>query len=168
MLCEKRTLIQKVKLVLSILLLSAMISGCQKNDNVPEKGDFTYDLPEGFVISDVTEKDCAIVDSDGVTVGGMILTDLKGKDLTDADSVALPQYLEDIAEGSEYFSWTGGDDAHPIHYLTQYFTDPDTQEKREYYRVFFVKDSGVYDMWFDTALMDEDTISKFLPIAETE
>lgn len=166
MLCENNTIMRKGTLVLLILLLSVMISGCHGEDSAPEKGDFSYDLPEGFTISDVTERDCAIVDSDGVTVGGMILTDLKAKDLTDTDSVAMPQYLEKIAEGSEYFSWTGGDDAHPIWYLTQYFTDPDTQERKEYDRVFFVKDAGVYDMWFDMERIDEDTISGFLPIAE--
>lgn len=167
MLCEKKTIMRKGMLIFLILLLSVMISGCHKEDSAPEKGDFSYDLPEGFTISDVTEKDCAIVSSDGVTVGGMILTDLKGKDLTGTDRVAMSQYLENIAEGSEYFSWTGGDDAHPIWYLTQSFTDPDSQEKREYYRVFFVKDSGVYDLWFDMERIDEDIISEFLPIAES-
>lgn len=93
MLCEKKTIMRKGTLVLLILLLSVMISGCHGEDSAPEKGDFSYDLPEGFTISDVTERDCTIVSSDGVTVGGMILTDLKAKDLTDTDSVALPQYL---------------------------------------------------------------------------
>lgn len=168
MLYEENTIMRKGTLIFLIALLSVILSGCHGEESAPEKGDFSYDLPEGFTISDVTEKDCAIVDSDGVTVGGMILTDLKAKDLTDADSVAMPQYLEKIAEGSEYFSWTGGDAQHPVHYLTQYFTDPKTQVKREYYRIFFVKDSGVYDLWFDLERVDENAISGFLPIAETK
>lgn len=162
----KNGVMRKVRLALVILALSVLISGCQTGGQPPEKGDFTCDLPEGFTISNVTERDCAIVDSSGVAVGGMILTDLRVKDLTDQDSGALPQYLEAIAEGSEYFSWAGGDRKHPIHYLTQSFPDPNTQQKREYYRIFFVKDSGVYDLWFDLERIDEDTISGFLPIAE--
>lgn len=156
----------KVWLISVVLLLSFLISGCQTEGQPPEKGDFACDLPEGFTLSDVTDKDCAILDSDGVVVGGIILTDLKVKDLRDPDSVALPQYLETIGEGSEYFSWTGGNRKHPTQYLTQSFTDPNTQEKREYYRIFSVKDAGVYDMWFDLAKIDEDTASRFSPIGE--
>ncbi len=47
-------------------------------------------------------------------------------------------------------------------------TDPDTQQKQEYYRVFFVRKSGVYDMWFDLAQIDRDTVSEFFPIAEAK
>ena len=47
-------------------------------------------------------------------------------------------------------------------------TDPDTQQKQEYYRVFFVRKSGVYDMWFDLAKIDRDAVSKFFPIAEVK
>lgn len=168
MLFGKQTRMRKLWLISVMLLLSLLISGCQTGNQPPEKGDFTCQLPEGFTIGDVTDKSCTILNSDGAAVGGMILTELKIKDLTDEDSVALPQYLEAIAEGSEYFSWTGGDAQHPVHYLTQYFTDPKTQVKREYYRIFFVKDSGVYDLWFDLERVDENAISGFLPIAETK
>ena len=47
-------------------------------------------------------------------------------------------------------------------------TDPDTQQKQEYYRVFFVRKSGVYDMWFDLSLIEFDTVSEFFPIAEVK
>lgn len=166
MLFGKQVRIYKVWLASVIAILCVLISGCQAQP--PEKGDFTCDLPKGFTISDVTDKDCAILNSDGVVVGGMILTDLRVKALTDEDSVALPQYLEAIAEGSEYFAWKDGDKNHPIRYMNHYFTDPNTQERKEYDRVFFVKDAGVYDMWFDMERIDEDTISGFLPIAETK
>ena len=52
--------------------------------------------------------------------------------------------------------------------FVQNVTDPDTQERAEYQRVLFVKDSSVYDMWFNKALIGEDMISAFYSIAEAK
>lgn len=160
---------RKFYVMIIVLCLVMMISGCKMttSDNTDASANFDFTLPEGFVMEDVTDTACSVV-RDGETVGGFILTDMKVSDLTDSRSAALLLYLENIAEGTEYFSWEGGDSEHPIQYLSQYFTDSHTQEKREYYRVFFVRDSSVYDMWFDTELIDEDAISEFLPIAGAE
>lgn len=147
------------------LLLAVGLFGC---DSPPEIGDFTFELPEGYRISEVTEKSCTIVNDQDVPVGGIIYTGLRAKDIRDSESVAFGCYLNEAAYGCEYFSWHGGDRSHPLQYMNMSVTNPDTQEKQNYYRVFFVKDSGVYDMWFDLSVMDEDSVSAFFPIAEAK
>lgn len=156
---------RRIALAIFTLLTAAMLYGCSAP---PEIGDFSFDLPEGYQLSDVTEKSCAIVNGEKISVGGINYTGLRAKDIRDGGSVAFGRYLNDVAWGCEYFSWNGGDRSHPLQYMSLTVTNPETQQKQEYYRVFFVKDSGVYDMWFDLAQIDRDTISEFFPIAEAK
>lgn len=150
--------------VLLALLTAALLFGCAAP---PEVGDFTFDLPEGFRMAQITEASCTIVNSQDTQVGGINLTPLRVKDLR-GDRDALYQYLNQVAWGCEFFSWKGGDRSHPVKYMTLYVTDPETQQKQEFYRLFFVRKSGVYDMWFDLAKIDRETVSEFYPIAEAK
>lgn len=142
-----------------------MLLGCSAP---PEIGDFSFDLPEGYRISDVSEKSCVIVHTDHVPVGGINLTGLRVKDIRNNGTDTFYRYLNDVAYGCEFFSWHGGDRTHPLQYLNLTVMNPETQQKQEYYRIFFVKASGVYDMWFDLAQIDRDTVSEFFPIAEAK
>jgi len=153
-------------IVLMMILLSVAMCGCHSDSST--KGDFTFDLPDGFTISDVTDQHCVIEDSSGTAVGGFVLTDLQAKDLRESNSSALGRYLNNVAWGCEFLSWHAGDYWHPIQLVSLSVTDPDTQERAEYERVLFVKDSSVYDMWFNKALIDEDMISAFYSIAEAK
>lgn len=161
---------RKANLVLVFLVLAMVISGCSEGkkdrEQVPQVGDFSFELPEGFTISDVTEKSCSILDAYGVAVGRFQLTGLTTAELWDDDDGALPRYFNEVAYGCEYFGWKGGDEEYPLHYISLYFTDPDTQERLESCRVLFVKDGGVYDMWLDREKLDGDTITEFEAIAE--
>ena len=157
---------RKAKLILVFLMLVLAVSGCGSREEVPEVGDFSFDLPEGFTISDVTDISCTVLDGEGAVVSTIRLTDITPSQLWDDDDGALPRYFNKVAYGCEYFGWKGGDEAHPLHYITLYFGDPNTLERRESYRVLFVKDGGVYDMWLDREKLDADTITAFEAIAE--
>ena len=158
---------RKVNLIAAILMLALAISGCAFREEVPEAGNFSFELPEGFTISDVTDMTCTVRDGEGTVVSTIRLTDITPPQLWDDDG-ALPRYLNKVAYGCEYFGWKGGDEAHPLHYITLYFPDPDTLERRESYRVLFVKDGGVYDMWLDRKKLDADTITAFEAVAERQ
>lgn len=156
---------RRITLVMLALLAAVILFGCSAP---PEVGDFSFDLPEGYRITDVTEKSCTIVNEEKVQVGGINLTGLRAKDIWKSGSDDFGRYLNDVAWGCEFFSWQGGDRSHPLQYMSLTVTDPDTQQKQEYYRVFFVKASGVYDMWFDLEQIDRDAISDFFFIAEAK
>lgn len=153
-------------IIILLVLFSVVLLGCHNYDMGTKFRDFAFVLPDGFSMSDATETECSIVNDEGVAVGGLVLTKMSANDLTDADSVAMPIYLNNVAEGCEYFSWDGGDSKHPIQYVSQIFEDSTTQSAKTYYHIFFVKDFSVYDMWFDTELITKDSISAFLAIAE--
>ena len=151
--------------MLCVGLLVLCLAGCGQEKTAAE-GDFSFQLPEGYAIADVTERSCSIVDAGGTAVGGFVLTDMTREDLTDDDSNGVILYLESIAEGSEYFAWKGEDPEHPMRYVTHYAPVPDTQERKTYSRVLFIKGGGVYDMWFDLDVIDGDLVSSFYPAVE--
>lgn len=151
------------RIALPILLL-LLLCGCS---TPPEVGDFSFTPPQGYRIVDVTEKTCTIVNEEDIPVGGVNLTQLRARDIR-KDSDDLFRYLNQVAWGCEFFSWHGGDRQHPVQYMNLTITDPETQEKQEYYRVFFVKDSGVYDLWFNLSRIDREQVSAFLPMAEAQ
>ena len=159
---------RKVNLIVAILMLALAVTGCAFREEAPEAGNFSFELPEGFTISDVTDMTCTVRDGEGTVVSTIRLTDITPSQLWDDDDGALPRYLNKVAYGCEYFGWKGGDEAHPLHYITLYFPDPDTLERRESYRVLFVKDGGVYDMWLDRKKLDADTITAFEAVAERQ
>lgn len=156
---------RRIVLVMFTLLMAVTLLGCSAP---PEVGDFSFTLPEGFHISDGTEKSCTIVNDENVPIGGINLTALRAKDIRKSGSDAFGRYLNEVAWGCEFFSWHGGDRSHPLQYMSMKVTDPDTLQEQEYYRVFFVRKSGVYDMWLDLAQIDRDTVSEFFPIAEAK
>ena len=158
---------RKINLIAAILMLALAISGCAFREEVPEAGNFSFELPEGFTISDVTDMTCTVRDGEGTVVSTIRLTDITPSQLWDDDG-ALPRYLNKVAYGCEYFGWKGGDEAQPLHYITLYFPDPDTLERRESYRVLFVKDGGVYDMWLDREKLDAQTVTAFEAVAERQ
>ena len=159
------------KIFIPFLLLAVLLLGCGK-ETIPEKGDFSVSLPEGYSISNVTDKSCDILRSDGALVGGMVLTEIAPEDMKrDSDSPAIPRYLDSVAgleNMSEYFSWLGEEPDYPTLYMDHYITNSETQEKTTYKRVIFVRDGGVYDLWFDLQVMDEEEVPDFYSIVEGE
>ncbi len=156
-----------ITLVLSALLLSAIISGC--GSKMPEKGDFSFDLPEGFSVSDVTDQNCSIVhDEDGTAVGGIELTQLKRRDLKDSDTINAMKYVQHEFHKTndiEFFASNWGD-KHPIITINLTKYEDDSEEKHDFSHIFFEneKDSGVYHMWFDLAVIDSDIADNFISL----
>ena len=150
-----------IALALSCLFV---LNGCGKAD-VPSvtTGDFTMELPNGYTITDMTDTECTIV-KDGIAVGGIILTQLTEKSMEEK----LPLHLDSVTGTeviNEYFSWNAEAEGSPVKLVSHYVTDPKTDVKEESHRIIFIKDGGVYDMWFDTKLIDIDEIEeKFYPL----
>ena len=159
---------RRAKWIFVFLVLALAVSGCGSREKVPEVGDFSFELPEGFTISDVTDMSCTVLDGEGTVVSTIRLTDITPSQLWDDDDSALPRYLNKVAYGCEFFGWKDGDEAHTLHYITLYFSDPNTLERRESYRVLFVKDGGVFDMWLDREKLDADTVTAFEAVAERQ
>ena len=160
----------KVMLVISIavVLLGALLAGYYFFSAPPQKGDFSFQLPPGYRYDQVTDTSCAIIDADGTAVGGIRLTGLRPRDIRHLDTRAFNTYINEVAYGCEYFSWHAGSFLHPIQQMTMYVTEPETQEKQEYPRYLFVKDFGVYDLWFDSSLISSEAILEFEPIVEAK
>ena len=106
---------RKAKWILVFLMLALAVSGCGSREAVPEVGDFSFELPEGFTISDVTDTSCTVLDGECAVVSTIRLTDITPSQLWDDDDSALPRYFNKVAYGCEYFGWKGGDEAHPLH-----------------------------------------------------
>lgn len=156
-----------ITLVLSALLLSAVISGC--GSKMPEKGDFSFDLPEGFSVSNVTDQNCSIVrDEDGVAVGGFELTQLKRRDLKDSNTTNVMKYVQHEFHKTndiEFFAANWGH-KHPIITINLTKHEDNSVEKHDFNHIFFEneKDSGVYHIWFDLAVIDSDIAHNFISL----
>ena len=156
---------KRVITLMYVLMICLLTVGCSSKQSVHDTKTFPFTPPDGFCFSDESSDNCSIIDSNNTKVGGIIVTELKPSDLTDEGN-ALPLYIYAIDETSEYMSWIGEDPEHPICYMSQYVTDEETSTQRMYYRVFFEENDVVYDMWFDTSVIDKTTISSFFYIAE--
>ena len=54
-----------VKEIPIYLLLSVFVlCGCFDQTAVPDKGDFTFKVPKGYIISDITDSNCSIYDAE--------------------------------------------------------------------------------------------------------
>lgn len=143
-------------------LLAVILTGCADETVVPEKGDFSFELPEGYSISDVADKNCSIVrDEDNAVVGEIELTELKYKDLKDDDAKNIMMYLQNdfhMTNDVEYIAFHWGNE-HPIVCvsLKKYGED-------DFSHTFFEKASGIYHMWFDMKVMDPEAESQFMTI----
>lgn len=159
------------KLILAVTIVAALLGGLGAGywliSAPPQKGDFSFELPAGYQVTEVTDTSCSIIDADGTAVGGIRLTGLRPRDIRSMNTKA-DAYLNEVAYGCEYLSWRGGSFLHPIQQMTVYVTDPETQEKQEFSRYLFVKDFGVYDLWFDCSLISPEAISEFELIVEAK
>ena len=153
------------KYLLMLLLLALILTGCADQSAVPEAGNLTFDLPEGYSVADKTDMNCSIVrDEDRAEVGGIILTQLTEKNMSEQMLLHLDS-VTGTGVINEYFSWKAESKGTPIMLVSHYMTDPDTMVREEFHRIVFVKEGSVYDMWFDTKLIGVDEIEEiFYPL----
>lgn len=146
------------RLILCCIALLLALTGCSDGTVIPEKGDFSYQVTEGYSIADVTDKSCAIVrDSDGQQVGGVELTALQRKDLWQKNSKNIMAYLrEDFhkAEICDFFTFNGSK-MNPVVSISLNIRDPETQETHSYSHRFFDQDSAVYHLWLDRDILGQ-------------
>lgn len=148
--------------ILLFVFFAVLTTGCTSTESLSSTDMLAFDIPSGFSISNDSDRECDIIDGNGAAVGGIIVTDLDVNDITDEEGVKLSQYLNSIHEGCEYFSWRGNDAKKPAQYVSEYVNQENAEEAKEYYRVFFERNSCVYDMWFDTDLISEEAIAEFV------
>lgn len=150
--------------ILSVIFLCMALFHSEQNPENAPVDYFPFQMPDGYAMVDESEGSRSIVDSNGAAVGGLILTDLTQEELLGKNEIGV--YLDSIDRTSEFFAWVGGTSLNPIKYVSHFIYDADSQERIEFYRVLFVRNSLVYDMWFDTQQISKDSISSFFYIAE--
>ena len=156
------------KSVILLLVFAALLAGCDSASASASVDIQTFNIPSGFSLSDNGEDNCSIVDEAGAIIGGITKTDLKAKDITSPNSIALAQYLNLMNEGCEYISWNDNSFNYPTKHVSQYVASSDASDQREIYHVLFIKDKCVFDIWFDTRMIKKDTISEFVSLVIAE
>ncbi len=156
------------KLLAIAFVFVVMLTGCAGGEAAPEKGDFSFELPDGYSVSNVTDKNCSIVrDGDGGAVGGIELTELKDRDLKDDENKKIMTYLQNEfhkTNNVEFIAFHWGEE-NPIVSVSLAKLSDDMEEKSNYSHVFFEKDSGIYHLWLDLSVVDPNLADQFLSVA---
>ncbi len=156
--------------LLVLLLIATMLVGCGDKTVVPEKGDFSFSLPDGYSIKNITDTKCDLVQDDsGATVGGFAITDLKIRDLKDENTKNIMQYLKTSfhkTNSVEFCAMNFGH-THPAVSvnITAYYED---NRASKYSHYFFEKDLGVYHMYFDMSVAEEGIQLDFTPLLNAD
>ena len=150
-------------LSLLFLLLTLMLAGCgSAKERANDPDPFQATLPSGYTLTmcPLDDGEAMITNSDDVQIGGLILTDLTAKDLTDSESFPLMHYLNKALWNCQTFAWNEDQEDHPIYRVTLY-TAADG-ENPVFDRVLFERNSKVYDLWFASDMVDRDTQNAFI------
>ena len=139
-------------------LLLVMLTGCSGKAAEVKQADFSFNTPEGYSLSDVTDESCNIVsDEDGAVIGGIEATNLKTKLLTDDSTTEIMTYLQNEfhkTNNVEFIALHGGE-GNPFVTINLTKIADDTGEKSHFRHIFFEKDGMVYHLWFDLDVVDE-------------
>lgn len=142
-----------------LALLLVLLTGCSEKDTEVKQADFSFNTPEGYSLSDVTDESCNIVsDEDGAVIGGITVTSLSPELLTNEDSTTeIMTYLQNAfhkTNNVEFIALYGGKDNPSVTINLTKIAD-DTGEKTHFRHIFFEKDGIVYHMWFDLDVVDQ-------------
>lgn len=155
--------------ILILLLFSVMIAGCGDKTVIPKKGDFSFSVPEGYSIENITDTQCDILQDNGSVIGGIAITDLKLKDLKDKNTKNVMHFLQTSFHKTndvEFFAMNFGK-THPAVSvnITAHYEDSTASN---YIHYFFEKDLGVYHLWFDLDVAEQGIQLDFKSIWSTE
>ena len=145
-------------LSLLLLLLTLMLAGCgSAKERANDPDPFQATLPSGYTLTmcPLGDGEAMIWDSDDAQIGGLILTDLTAKDLTDSESFPLMHYLNKTLWNCQWFTWVGDQDGHPTLRVSQSTAEDGTHDV--FSRVLFERNSKVYDLWFVSNMADDAT-----------
>lgn len=149
------------KFYVIVSLLAIMLGtccACAKEDIPSGMGDFSLDLPEGYSVIERSEDSCSFVyDRDNSTVGGVEITQMRKRDLSDEGTTNIMVYLQEEFHETNNIEFIavvgGGENPHVGVTLTK--IDDTTGEKWHFYHVFFERDSCIYHAWFDEDVIDQ-------------
>lgn len=139
-------------------LLSTVLGGCGVSKSSTPVGDFLFDLPGKYSLTDMTSDRCSLMQDD-LLLGGIVITDLNPDRIADTDNTALRQYLETFAPlplTYEYISMYCDTDDRTYTNITFRVNDPETGSSSNYHHYLFKKDDKCYDLWIDDAYTDEE------------
>ena len=146
-----------------LLFFVLLLTGCVDKTVIPEVGDFSFDLPAGYSIADVTEKNCTIIrDEDNAVAGGMEVTTLTLKDVSGSKSDNIMLYLQNDFHNTnnvEYITSHWGEKHKIVSVNLKKHTD-DGQEEM-YTHLFFEKDLGIYHIWLYQDVVDAGVQEEF-------
>jgi len=148
------------------LFLMIVMAGCSDKNVVPEVGDFSFDLPDGYSIANVADKNCSIIRADdGAVAGGIEVTALGLKDVTGSKTDNIMLYLQKdfhMTYNVEYIATHWGDENKIVSVNLKKYTDGGKEEL--YTHIFFQKDSGVYHIWLNKDVAGSEAESQFMAI----
>ena len=149
------------------ITLLLILSGCGPQEpDEPKKADFSFILPPGASFADVTDTTASIV-MDGRAVGGIVLTDIEGKSMEKLDDDSLFRYIDSCAPMpliGEWISMFFEEDGYSFISVNLKITDPETNTITNFSHTLFMKEEGVYDLWLDDALVDEELRDLFIDL----
>lgn len=150
--------------VFAFVLFSALLlTGCSSVRTASGIGDFSFFLPAGYSLADITERNCSIVwDEEAVHIGGFELTALSRKDVTGKRSDNVMQYLMDSfhdTKNIEYIATHWGDTQKILSVTLKKHTEEGDEEL--YTHIFFEKEDGIYHLWLDKNIVSDETESQF-------
>ena len=145
-------------------LLSTVLGGCGASKSSTTGGDFLFDLPGKYSLTDMTSDRCSLMQDD-LLLCGIVITDLNPDRIADTDNIALRQYLETFAPlplTYEYISMYCDTDDRTYTNITFRVNDPETGSSSNYHHYLFKKGDKCYDLWIDDACMDEEEQRAFV------
>ena len=147
-------------LPLLLLLLTLLLAGCgSAKEEASAPDPFQATLPSSYTLTmcRMDDGEAMIWNSDDAQIGGLILTDLTAKDLTDSESFPLAHYLNKTLWNCQWFAWNGDQDGHPTLRVSQSTAEDGMHDV--FNRVLFERNSKVYDLWFVSDNADAATQS---------
>ena len=146
------------------------LAGCgARSPDEPRAADFSVILPPGASFADMTDTTASII-LDGQLVGGMTLTDIEGKRMDKLEDDSLFRYIDSCAPMpliGEWISMYFEEDGHSIICVNLKVTDPESNSVSNYSHTLFMKEEGVYDLWLDDSLVDEEMRELFVDLVVT-
>ena len=158
-----------------LALLLVLLAGCSGKAAEVKQADFSFNLPEGYSLSDVTDESCNIVSDEGdAIIGGITVTSLKPKLLSNENSTTeIMTYLQNEfhkTNNVEFIAFYSGSGS-PFVSINLTKNADDTGEKSHFQHIFFEKDGIVYHLWLDMDVVDPeaaDEISAFVRGAKAQ
>ncbi len=152
-----------MKKLFTIVTLFAVIlaacCACAKEETPVEMPDFSFALPEGYSLKKESDGRCLFVrDADQKEVGGVEVTELRKKVLSNKGTTKIMKYLQEEfhkTNNVEFFSFAGdGEKPYVSIHLTK---NDDTYENQwHFHHVFFERDSFVYHAWCDEDVTENE------------